>query len=457
MRPVAPRGADDVMGSDAARAGDRPSLLAVTSEAPWPLDSGGHLRSYHLLRRLAGGFAVRLVAPSGHPRSGQPPSSGFPSGRSPDEARSALHRAGIHARLVAVRARATGSEGIRIGVAAVRREPYVLYARHRHAAIDRAMREEIARRRPDAVYLDHLDSLVYAGAAPGIPLVLDMHNVYSSLVARAAGEARGAVRRAYLRREASLIARMERRAARVAHTILAVSDEDARYFSSLGARRVVVVPNGVDCAAYDRPAFAAPGGPPTIVYVGALNWAPNAAAARFLATDVLPAVRRQIPDARLTIVGRNPDAAMLALDCPDSGVAIVANAPDVVPYFRQSHVLAVPLETGGGTRLKILEAFAAALPVVSTPVGCEGIRAAGGTHLIVAQREGFAAAIIGLLRAPATGWAIAERARRVAREQYDWSVVGAIACAAVTEAAMPGPTAPAPRRARAVPETVPVP
>ncbi|HKB12967.1 MAG TPA: glycosyltransferase family 4 protein, partial [Vicinamibacterales bacterium] len=216
--------------------------------------------------------------------------------------------------------------------------------------------------------------------------------------------------------------------------ILAVSDDDAQYFSKLGARRVVLVPNGVDCPAYDRPRSEGVR-PPTILYVGALGWPPNASAARYLATDVLRAVRRTIGDARVVIVGRNPTPELLALAREDRHVEVAADVPDVAPYFRDADVLAVPLETGGGTRLKILEAFAADLPVVSTAIGCEGIAAEDGRHLVVAERPDFAAAVTSLLLDPARGRRLALRAKALARERYDWSVVGAAACEAVAAAA----------------------
>ena len=150
----------------------RLSLLSVTSETPLPLDTGGHLRTYHLLRLLATRFDVRLVAPAG---------------RGADAAAAALTAAGITPRLVPV-VRTLVGEGAKAVVAAARREPYVFFRRHRHRRIARAIADEIQRRRPAAIYLDHLDSLVYAGAAPGVPLIVDMHNVYSRLARRAAAE-----------------------------------------------------------------------------------------------------------------------------------------------------------------------------------------------------------------------------------------------------------------------------
>lgn len=397
----------------------RPSLLAVTSETPLPLDTGGHLRTYHLLRMLSTRFDVRLVAPASRSTAG---------GDAP-----ALAAAGISPRLVPVAPRTVFGEAVKIAGAAARREPYVFFRRHWRGAVARRIREEMQRRRPHVMYLDHLDSLVYASAAPGVPIVVDMHNVYSRLARRAAAEAPGMFRRRYVAREAELIARMERRAVQMAHTILAVSDEEAAYFSDMGAARVIVVPNGVDCAAYDA-APSARTDPPTILYVGSLAWPPNASAARFLACEVLPMVHQSLPEARLVIVGKNPPSELVERSRRDNRLQMAGHAADVSGYFSQSHVLAVPLEAGGGTRLKILEAFAAGLPVVSTPVGCEGIAANNGEHLVVADRSAFASALVELLRRPEWGGELARRARCVARDRYDWTVVGRLACDAVAGA-----------------------
>src|SRR5207302_6064687 len=130
--------------------------------------------------------------------------------------------------------------------------------------------------------------------------------------------------------------------------------------------------------------------------------------------EVLPAVRRRVPGARLTIVGKGPSPELLALASADDHVHVAGHVPDVAPYFRTADVLAVPLEAGGGTRLKILEAFAAGLPVVGTPVGCEGITADDGVHLVVAERRDCAEAVAELMLDPSRRRALASRATQLA-------------------------------------------
>lgn len=395
--------------------GRAPTLLAVASELPWPPVTGGRLRTFHLLRGLGRSYRIRLV-------------TAVPVGGEADV--EALRRHGIEVLPVPAAPRRWWAEAGRALSAMVLGEPYVLYRRHDRRAVRAAMRAEARREPPDALYLDHLDSHLYRSAAPGTPAVVDMHNVYSVLAMRASQDRRNPLLRAYLRREAALLGRAERRAALDAALVQAVSEGDADHFRRLGGAPVSVVPNGVDCAAYEGLPAGRPGGRPIILCLGTLSWPPNARAAAYLAREVLPRLRRPFPGLCLRIVGRGPTREVRALGRVE-GVELVADAPDVLPHLRDASMLAVPLEVGGGTRLKILEAFAAGLPVVSTPVGCEGLLAVPGEHLVVRELDGIESGIAELLSDSELGRSLAERARAFAREHYDWRAIAERACAGI--------------------------
>jgi glycosyltransferase involved in cell wall biosynthesis len=413
--------------------GGRRSILAVTSEVPWPLDRGGHLRTFHLLRALAAANRVRVIAPASAPDA---------------EAAQALRGAGIELLAVRVARRRHATEALRVAHATVAAEPYVLYRRHRWQAVRAALRSAVAQDPPDVCYLDHLDSFVYAGACGSIPLVIDLHNVYSELAARSALEQRHPLLRWFLTREAAALARMERRTVAAARVAMAVSERDQRYYTGLGARAVYLAPNGVDCRAYAPLPEARRTGPPLVLFVGAMSWGPNVSAARFLATEVLPRVRSAVPGARLRIVGRDagPDVHALARA---EGVEVTGTVADVRPHLAEAHVMAVPLDTGGGTRLKILEAFAAGLPVVSTPVGAEGLDVIHGRDIWLAPRARFAEGVVHLLTNGTRAATLAARARQLVTDRYDWSAIGRIACAAVAAAAAADPLDSAAMAARA--------
>jgi glycosyltransferase involved in cell wall biosynthesis len=404
-----------IVTGDNAQTNRRPLILAVTSELPWPLNTGGHLRSFHVLRTLSRHFRVRVVA-------------GVVPGQ--EASVEAIRAKGIDLEPAPLHPRVLWREGLRTLKAAVLREPYALYRRHDRRAVRRTLREQVRRETPDVLYLDHLDSLLYRPLLPRTPSVIDLHNVYSLILQRSADEQTRWLARRYLLREANLLQRMEKKAAETVDVLFSVSDEERAYFEALGVRSLYVVPNGVDCSAYEALPTGRGGGPPTILYLGTMSWSPNAKAAQFLAADVLPKVRERLPDARLTIVGRDPPPELLALR-ERPGVEITGGVPDVMLYLRQAHVLAVPLETGGGTRLKILEAFAAGLPVVSTPIGAEGIRANDREHLLIAPRERFAASTLEVLADEGLRQGLAERARVSVRQLYDWTTVGEVACTAI--------------------------
>ncbi len=406
-----------VSSSQSTSREDKPDVLVITSELPWPLNTGGHIRSFHILKALSAKFNVRVIA--GVEVADDP---GLPT----------LGRNGIRVVPAFQRKRTPIAEAGRVTRALLCEEPYVMFNRHNRPAMRQAIRKQLADKTPDVVYLDHLDPLAFRGLFPRVPVVADLHNVYSTLARRVATERKFPVN-LYLHNEARLLGYMEKQVAAAASVIMTVSDTEQSYFQKLGGRNVRLVPNGVDCEAFGKYPIGRNHERPTLLYLGALSWQPNAKAAEFVAREVMPKILKERPDVRLQIVGRNPGPEVAALaELPN--IEVHANVPDVGVYLEQASILTVPLDSGGGTRLKILEAFAAGLPVVSTPVGCEGIECRHGEHLWVAERDQFAEGLLEAIETPALATEFAERGRQLAEETYDWSVIGKSACAAVAEA-----------------------
>jgi glycosyltransferase involved in cell wall biosynthesis len=239
-----------------------------------------------------------------------------------------------------------------------------MFNRHNRPAMRQTIRKQLADKTPDVVYLDHLDPLAFRGLFPKVPVVADLHNVYSLLAKRVATE-RKFPTNLYLHNEARLLGYMEKQLAAAASVLMTVSDTEQDHFQKLGGRNVRLVPNGVDCAAFSKYPIGRNQDRPTILYLGALSWQPNAKAAEFMARDVMPRILAERPDARLLIVGRNPGPEVTALSNRPN-VEVHANVPDVGVYFEQSSLMAVPLDSGGGTRLKILERLAVKASIVDT-------------------------------------------------------------------------------------------
>ncbi len=396
-------------------------VLAITSELPWPLNTGGHIRTFHLMRALAKRYEVRLIAAVDELS---------------DPGLQVLRDNGIDVIPAVTGPRSKLEEIGRVLSSAVRGEPYVMFQRHHRVAIRACLANQMRRDTPDIVYLDHVDPYSFRPLFPQTKFVADLHNVYSKLARRVADE-RHFPASLYLRREARLLAKIERRIAREASALLTVSREELSEFFALGGRNSHLVPNGVDCSAYAHLPVGRSHATPVLLYLGALSWQPNAKAAEILAREVLPQVRQEFPTAVLKIVGRNPGPEVQALAALP-GVEVHANVPDVGVYLAEATLLTVALDSGGGTRLKILEAFAAGLPVVSTPVGCEGIDAIQGQHLWIANREQFASTVIDALSAPQLATEFAERGRLLARSQYDWQAIGERACEAIASVGTEG-------------------
>jgi glycosyltransferase involved in cell wall biosynthesis len=130
-----------------------------------------------------------------------------------------------------------------------------------------------------------------------------------------------------------------------------------------------------------------------------------------------------VPEAELVIVGKSPPAKVLQLG-KNPGVVVAGEVPEIHPYLERASLLAVPLLAGGGTRLKILEAFAAGLPVVSTAVGAEGIEAVHGESIMIAEVDAMSDSIVQILRSPEFAHSIAANARSIANRLYDWRILG---------------------------------
>jgi glycosyltransferase involved in cell wall biosynthesis len=287
-----------------------------------------------------------------------------------------------------------------------------------------AMEEALARllREPfDLVLLEGTPLARFLPVLPaGIPCVLDLFDIHSEM-ARRAGASAGADERRAATREAERTLAFERDAVSRCSACLAVSEQDAAAARTLlGATAVQVVPNGVDTS-YFTPSRD-PAEPGTVLFTGRMSYAPNADAAIFFATEVLPLVQREYPEVRFHIVGAAPPPQVSALQSP--AVVVHGRVDDVRPHFRNAEVVVVPVRAGGGTRLKVLEAAASAKAIVSTSLGVEGLAFEDGRDLLVADSAAaFAAATLTLLRAPATRQVLGTGAR-AAVMRYDWSAIG---------------------------------
>jgi polysaccharide biosynthesis protein PslH len=277
--------------------------------------------------------------------------------------------------------------------------------------------------RPDLVVASELDMLPYARAQREVPILLDDLElaVYRDALRRnRSGRARLRANltwfklRAYLGRELPGVA---------ACTVVSEHERDNVRMIAPTYDRVSVVPNAVDVAWYaGRHADPRPN---TLVFSGSLTYGPNYEGLRWFLRDVLPRIKRAVPEARLRVTGSTQgiDVAGLA---GGGAVEYTGYVDDIRPVVAASWASVVPLWDGAGTRLKILEAMALGTPVVSTSKGAEGLAAVSGDDIIVQDDpDAFARAVVELLRSRQLRSRLADGGRRLVRTRYDWKVVGA--------------------------------
>ncbi len=282
----------------------------------------------------------------------------------------------------------------------------------------------LARERYDLVLFE---SVLMAGyrLPAGMKVVIDQHNLEFEIVQRTYEQEQRFLRKWYNWREYRLLKHGELERCRAADLVVVTSERERLVLKELlPGQSVEVVSNGVDLETFSRDETAEEM-PHQLIFTGTMDYHPNTQAAVFFAERCWPLIRRQIPDATWQIVGRNPPPEIQRL-AQLPGVTVTGWVPDVRPYLARAALAIAPLLIGGGTRLKILEAFAMQKAVVSTSLGCEGIAVEPGKHLVVRDKpEAFADAVIALLQHPEQRAAYGAAGRALVETTYSWERCGA--------------------------------
>jgi glycosyltransferase involved in cell wall biosynthesis len=186
---------------------------------------------------------------------------------------------------------------------------------------------------------------------------------------------------------------------------------------------ISVVENGVDTAWFSQ--MERNESPhPTVLFVGTFRWLPNLEAVRILVQKIWPAVKQQLPKARLAIVGAAPTAEVLNFAQSDASISVSGNIPDIREAFATAHILAAPVWSGKGTRYKVLEALAAGTPVVATSTAVEGLAIQPGKEAIVVDDVAkFSEALISLLQNVTRREQLRVAGRTFVKQQFDWNLI----------------------------------
>ena len=380
----------------------KPAALFLSPEAPYPLHGGGALRSASLLHGLSRTHEVDLLV---FRQPGAPdPRASLPAG---------LVRRVFVLDLPANR-RDPLARVVRNAVRLARRVPPLV---DRFSGFGPAIAEKLAGSQYDLGIVEHSWCAPYWDQISAVcrQTVLDLHNVESVLHARCAADRDDRAALAHrIFRHAAL--QLERRWLPRYSRILTTSQSDTGLVRAIAPdARITVYPNAIPLT--PQPARADEN---VIAFSGNLEYHPNVSAVRFFRTHVWPQLREQWPDLIWRLIGKNP-SAVARYTSGDPRIEVTGPVPDAIDALARCRVAVVPIRTGSGTRFKILEAWAAGVPVVSTTLGAEGLPAENGRHLLVADTPAdFAQAVTRLLNCCTLRQTLGSAGRLLLEKEFTW-------------------------------------
>lgn len=386
-------------------------ILWLKTELLHPVDKGGKIRTYNMLKELKRDHFITYLSLD----------DGSADATAREQAQEYCHQ------LICVpyQQREKFSKAFygELLLNLASRFPYAI-KKYESAAMRRQIIDLTATGNFDVVICDFLAPAINLPRDLSCPSILFQHNVEAMIWKRHSEVQSNPAKKAYLRQQWRKMESFEGEMCRRFDTVIAVSLEDRDQMrKEYGVDTVFDVPTGVDTD------FFTPSGneridPHNVVFTGSMDWLPNEDAIRYYTDQILPILRHSIPDATLTVVGRNPYPSLLELSRRDSSIVVTGRVEDVRPYMERAAAYVVPLRIGGGTRLKIFEAMAMEKAIVSTTVGAEGLAVTDGRELRIADSpETFAASLVDLLGNPESAKQLGQEAGRVVREKFGWNGV----------------------------------
>ena len=385
-------------------------ILWVKAGGLVPPDTGGKIRSFHILRQLAKIHSVTLFT--------------FYKAH-PDDMHSQLE--GMFDQVFYVPMQIASGRGLGEFVSFASNLfspwPYTVskYCRREVAA---RIGKLLAKQSYDVVVCDFV---VAAGALPkrvACPTVIFTHNVEAKIWRQHFEMSRAPLWKLISWGEYHKMLCFEKHSLERSHHVLTVSEVDKDFFSRfIDHSRMTVISTGVDTE-YFQP-DASKEQPGSLVFTGSMDWMPNEEGVMYFLRSILPRIRQEIPEVRFSIVGRRPSDKLRAVGS-EPGIQVTGRVEDIRPYVYEGAVYVVPLRIGSGTRLKIFEAMAMGKAIVSTSRGAEGLPISDGHNIFIADTpEEFARKVVLLLRSPAERSRLGAAARKLVEARYSWASVAA--------------------------------
>lgn len=371
----------------------------------WPLNTGGRQRSFHIISELARRHRVTVLTTHG---AGDD-AAGLATNLASCEA--------VHSVPYSLPKRDSAEFALALLRSWLSPLPVTLW-KWRIPELRNEVRRLLSPEKTDLCIVDFLYAQPNLPRRVPVPTVLFEHNAEYLIWKRLCDVEKNPIKRALLEIEWRKLRRAEGRACTEAALTLAVSENDRAVLAAAAPHaRVQAIPTGVDTSYFHpngtRQAAA------KLVFTGSMDWYPNEEGILYFIDAILPLIRRDVPEAALTVVGRNPTAKLRAAAGP--AVHVTGTVDDVRPYVGEAAVYVVPLRLGGGTRIKIFEALAMGKAVVSTRIGAEGLPLISGEHFLEADEPGdFARAVVELIRKPERRKALEQAGRTLVEERYSW-------------------------------------
>lgn len=384
-------------------------VLMLTQVVVYPADAGPKVKTLQVLRHLAEQHEVVYCT----------------FVRSPQEAQDAEKLREICSRVSTVPIKRSRMSDARFLVESLVTGDSFILRRDDRVAMQVMVRQLLCEERIDVLHVDQLNMMRFVPPDWSGTVILDEHNAVWQVVERLQNRTGNPISRWLLSREVRLIRKLEGAACCRARVVLAVSEQDQRALREVAGESVLieVVPITVDAAQFEASYAARNPQPGRLFTIGTLFWPPNSEGVIWWLREGYEHLRVLCPDLVYDIVGARPPHALEVLAEHCTGVHLHGYVADVESFWTNAGALAVPLLSGGGVRVKILEAMARGVPVISTTIGCEGLAVRDGEHLLVADTpEDFALACAAVLRDKKLARSLAQNARQLILERYDAKV-----------------------------------
>ena len=276
----------------------------------------------------------------------------------------------------------------------------------------------------DLIHFDTISLVPYIDGLHDVTLAMDHHNVESHMLIRRAGMESNPLKKLYFWQEGKRLEKVEQKYCPKFHTNITCSDLDTERFQEfIPNTRFHTIPNGVDTE------FFVPGSTPTklnkLIFIGTLDWYPNTRAVQFLGHEIWPLVRDEYPDLEVDIIGSRPPADLVELSNKDPRFTVHGFVDDLMPYLHDATVYVCPINDGGGTKLKLLDAFSAGKAVIADPIACEGLQVTDRENVYLASSaEEYAKGIGELLANAELRQKLERNARDHAVNEFSFASIG---------------------------------